>query len=308
MPTESAGNAQHPDVKDILFLVLIGFFLLAPWLSSNVVSLNAEERVWEVTKTMMRSKNFMVPYLNGEPHLTKPPMMYWLGAFAGFLLHREDPLIVRVPSMLCAIGAMCLTYLLGCRIKSRQIGFLAALVLVSSNLFTERSKLGTFDVALTAGVVLALYGAWLWTSSQKKSGVVLLFLGSWLGFMIKGPIAWLIIGIGVIGQLVMRKELKRLVSWRVLIFIVVLLVCSFLWFGYLIVHEPSARAVFVNELTLPFGHVGESSTAKHFKPFYQYLLDLPGDILPWTVYLPMIESLPCGFFLSGLGGMCSFFQ
>ena len=283
-----ASGGQQPNTKHILLLILIGIFVLSPGLRPSVISLESEERAWKATQNMLHTKNIMVPYLDGEPHLTKPPLFYWMGAITGFISHRDDPFIVRLPSVVCAIVMMVLTYLLGSNLNSRQVGFLAALILVSSNLFTGRANLGTFDIALSAAILLALYGGWQWINSQKKSGVILLFAGSWLGFMIKGPVAWLIIAIALIGQLAIRKELKRLVAWHTLIFIVILLIFSSLWFVYLIIYEPLAKNVFVDELLLVFGKTSPSSTAKHFKPIYQYLLDLPGNIIPWTVYLPMI--------------------
>jgi 4-amino-4-deoxy-L-arabinose transferase-like glycosyltransferase len=284
-------SAQEPRAKHILLLIIIGILVLGPALGSSVVWLNAEKRVWEVTQTMLHTKSFMVPYLGGEPHLTKPPLVYWMGAVTGLLSHRDDAFVIRVPSVLCAIICMVFTYLLGCNLESRRVGFLAALILVSSYLFTERGVLGTFDIPLTAAVVLALYGAWQWVSSRKKAGVILLLLGSVLGFMIKGPVAWIIVTIAVIGQLAMRRELKRLATWHILAFIGVLLVCSSVWFVYVIVREPLAKTVFVNELSLVVGKVPHSPTAKHYKPFYQYLVELPRNVAPWSIYLPLIALL-----------------
>jgi 4-amino-4-deoxy-L-arabinose transferase-like glycosyltransferase len=284
----SAISGEQPTAKHIYFLILIGMFVLSPVLIPNVVTINAEKRVWEVTQHMLQTKNFMVPNIEGSPHLTKPPLLYWLGAITGLALQRDDVVIVRLPCAISAIVCIVLTYLMGCSLKSRELGFLSALILISSNSFTGRSLLGTFDIALTAAVLMAIYGSWQWINARKKSGIILLFVGSFLGFMIKGPVAWLIVGIVFLGELSIRKELKRLLHWETLIFSIILFACSSLWFIYLVIHEPLARTVFVNELLLPLGMVSQHPTAEHFEPIYQYLLLLPGNIIPWTAYLPML--------------------
>jgi len=281
-------SGEQPAAKHIYLLILIGMFVLSPVLIPNAITINAEERVWEVMKYMLQTKNFMIPQIAGKPHLTKPPLLYWLGAITGLALRRDDVVIVRLPCAVSAIVCMILTYLMGCSLKSRELGFLAALILISSNAFTGRSLLGTFDIALTAAVLVAIYGSWQWINARKRYGIILLFVGSFLGFMIKGPVAWMIVGIVILGELAIRNELKRLLRWETVIFSVVLFACSSLWFIYLIVHEPLARTVFVNELLLPFGMVSRHHTAGHFAPVYQYLLLLPGNIIPWVIYLPML--------------------
>ena len=281
-------SGERPAAKHIYLLILIGMFVLSPVLIPNVITINTEKRVWEVTQHMLQTKNYMVPYVEGNPHLTKPPLLYWLGAITGLALRRDDVVIVRLPCAVSAIVCMVLTYLMGCSLKSPELGFLSALILISSNAFTGRSLLGTFDIALTAAVLMAIYGSWQWINARKKSGIILLFVGSFLGFMIKGPVAWLIVAIVLLGGLAIRKELKRLLRWETLIFSIILFACSSLWFIYLVVHEPLARTVFANELLLPLGKVSSHPTAKHFEPIYQYLLLLPGNIIPWTIYLPML--------------------
>jgi len=287
-PAAVPSAGERPRTVHAVLLFLIAVAALSPGLGSSPVSLNAEERIVQVTQTMLRTGEYMVPYLDGEPHFTKPPLYYWMSVAAGRVLGRADALVARIPAVLCAGLAVALTYLLGCALRSRAVGLMAGAILLTCMLFTERSHVATFDIALTTAVALAVYGGWRWLEEAGWAGVALLFAGAALGFMIKGPVAWIIVAIALIGALAMRGRLRRLLSWRAGAFILALIAVSSVWYVAVMVRDPLARQVFHDELMLYMGAPAEQHTARHYEPFYQYLLGLPADIAPWSAYLPVV--------------------
>lgn len=287
MQTIANKVGQSPSARDCALLALLAFAALLPGVFSKVTWLNAEERIWNATQTMLRTGDYLVPHLDGKPHLTKPPLVYWMGAATGRILGRDDVLIVRLPGMLCAIFSALMTYAWACRLRSRRVGVFAALILLSSLLFVTRAQVAVFDMPLTAAVIMAVYGAWRWVTGGSRAGAAALFAGAVLGFMIKGPVAWLHIGLAVIISLALRRELRRLVSLRALGFMAGVIVCSLPWYLYIVMHEPEGIKVFFGQLAQRFAKV-PGETAGHHEPIYQYLLWLPHDLAPWTLFIPVL--------------------
>jgi len=105
---------------------------------------------------MLRSGNWIVPTLYGEPLLTKPPGMYAAIALASWPAGRVSAATSRLPSALAASATVFLFYAVFARRMGRRAGLVAAVLLPSSVLWLNRVPSAEIDLLQLAWVSAAL--------------------------------------------------------------------------------------------------------------------------------------------------------
>src|SRR6516164_4630788 len=73
----SSAPAGQPARPAALLLVLLPGLLLYPCLRFRLFEPD-EGRYAEIPREMLQRGESVVPYLQGEPYLDKPPLLYWL--------------------------------------------------------------------------------------------------------------------------------------------------------------------------------------------------------------------------------------
>lgn len=94
-----------------------------------------EGYVVRTVQEMHERGGWVVPWYNGEPRLTKPPLSYWLTGLAAWAadgLGQVRPWHGRLPSLLAGLGLVLLTLALGRRLFDRGTALLGAALLASS--------------------------------------------------------------------------------------------------------------------------------------------------------------------------------
>jgi 4-amino-4-deoxy-L-arabinose transferase-like glycosyltransferase len=104
----------------------------------------------------LRSGNWIVPTLYGEPLLTKPPGMYAAIALASWPAGRVSAATARLPSALAASAIVFLFYATFARQFGRRMGLLAAALLPASVLWLQRVPSAEIDLLQLAWVTAAL--------------------------------------------------------------------------------------------------------------------------------------------------------
>jgi 4-amino-4-deoxy-L-arabinose transferase-like glycosyltransferase len=104
----------------------------------------------------LRSGNWVVPTLYGEPLLTKPPGMYAAIALASWPHGSVTVLTARLPSSLAATGIVFLFYAAFARRFGGRAGLLAAALLPASFLWLNRVPSAEIDLVQLAWVAAAL--------------------------------------------------------------------------------------------------------------------------------------------------------
>ena len=109
----------------------------------------------EPAREMVASGDWVTPRLNGEPFLTKPPLMYWLSApvfaFAGPTEY------VRLWSVLAALATIAATGALGRELFGDAAGLTTATVLATTAGFFVEARMLRTDMVLVLAVTLAFY-------------------------------------------------------------------------------------------------------------------------------------------------------
>src|SRR5262245_13335251 len=105
-PHAVARGDSTPRPRVIMALVVL-VSIAMPWIASWNHPLHApdEGRYGTVSAAMAESGEWLVPRFRGMPHLTKPPLIYWLEAASIRALGRHE-FALRLPSL--AAGSLTL--------------------------------------------------------------------------------------------------------------------------------------------------------------------------------------------------------
>jgi 4-amino-4-deoxy-L-arabinose transferase-like glycosyltransferase len=167
--------ARSPGLAAVL---VIGVVLLATSAIGGLFE-PTETRYAEIAREMNASGDWLVPRLDGIPHLHKPPLAYWASALGMKLLGPDAP-GARMPAALAAVGMLAA---LVCASRRRFAALtgdsqLAIWLLGTSALFVALSRALASDPFLAAGVAL------FWSCAPSP----LALAGIGIGFMAKGPV------------------------------------------------------------------------------------------------------------------------
>ena len=106
---------------------------------------------------MFTHGDWLLPRLNGELYLTKPPLLYWIAASVSYLFGTANEWAVRLPSAIAAAAIAVVAY----RYALRQFGVWPALFTVqlliantSFAIFARRAELEMLLTALCFGSLL----------------------------------------------------------------------------------------------------------------------------------------------------------
>lgn len=257
----------------IVLLAVIPLYLT--WTFDHSLWNPDETRDAGIASEMFRSGEYVVPKLNGEPFLEKPPLYYWTCALIYKLTGHLTAGTTRLPSALYGILGVLFTFLIGKRLFSERVGLFAAAILATSVQYFRMSHFALMDVALTALVT----GAFFFYLKGSKTGFLVFTI---LAFYAKGFLGILLPGLVVTLHLLTEKKPKELFA-IIGLGIVLFSILVGPWF-YGLWKEGGARFL---EIFLIDNHWKRffSSSADHTEHFwFFYFLSFPVDFLPWTFF------------------------
>ncbi len=188
-PGEPISLPGRPSLVALFTLIVLPAVLLYPYLSFPLLEPD-ESRYAEIPREMLQRGDPIVPVLQGEPYLDKPPLLYWLVA-ASYRLFGVSEWAARLPSALAVHGTILLIYLLGRRVLGERSAFVGAMALALAPGFVTIGRMLILDGLLTFWTTLALFAAFEALRGDR------LHAGWWLtaaaacgfGVLTKGPIA-----------------------------------------------------------------------------------------------------------------------
>lgn len=172
---------------------------LAAWVgSAQMRDLPLEDHeifVVETAQEMHARGDWIVPYFNDEPRLTKPPLNYWATGLAAWLSGSLDhirPWHGRLPSVLAGLGLVGLALFLGARLFDRTTALIAASIVATSPgffLYTHNARPELlYSFWCTAGLA-CFAAAWQAPAASRRQRQAA--YGLWLSFALatltKGP-------------------------------------------------------------------------------------------------------------------------
>lgn len=148
--------------------------------------------------------DWIVPTFNGGPRYDKPPLVYWMQIVCYRLLG-DNEFAARLPAALCMGAIVVVLALWGSALASRATGYLAALIFVTCLQVFVHGRAAVADPPMILFVVVAAWSGWEWLWASEKRVPALCFWGALaLGFLAKGPIAW--VPIGMVGWAAWKRH------------------------------------------------------------------------------------------------------
>ena len=174
-------------------LFVLSGALLYPCVSFHLFEPD-EGRYAQIPREMLTAGVWVVPTLQGEAYLDKPPLFYWLVMISYSIFGFSDGAARLVPA-LAMHGAIMATYLLGRRAVGEREAFWGALLLTVSPIFLGVGRLLVLDGLLTQWVTMALLAAYVAQADDRlKAGCWLLAaMASGLAVLTKGPVALVLV-------------------------------------------------------------------------------------------------------------------
>ena len=150
-------------VKTALFLLVVLCWLL-PGLVGHDPWKPHEAHTMGVVYSMIKSGDWLVPMLAGEPYLVRPPLYYWTAAFFAKVFSPLLPLhdAARLASGFYMALAILLVTLAGAKLFGPRFGRVTALIFIGSFGLLVTAHMLSADTAMLAAAALVTYGlAWL---------------------------------------------------------------------------------------------------------------------------------------------------
>ncbi len=187
--TSAADGNTRVRPLSLLVLLLLPAVLLYPTRSFHLLEPD-EGRYAQIPKEMLQGGSWVVPTLQGEPYLDKPPLMYWLVAlsYGVFGISAES---ARLVPAVCVHLTILLVYLLGRRSVGERAAFWAALLLSVAPGYVGIARLILLDGLLTLCVTASVLCGFeaVRAGTLKRGWWLAAATASGLGFLTKGPIS-----------------------------------------------------------------------------------------------------------------------
>ncbi len=195
----------------LLALAVLPLFLTFPL---DVIDIDSSQYA-EISREMTDSGNWFFIRDNGRRYLDKPILTFWkIGA--SFTLFGQNNYAFRLPAILMTLislwGVFTITRLYSGNVKRSWLAVL--LYALSPGLYAMVVD-PKIDVYVTPYIILVF--AFYYLGTKKHSAYYYaMFLAMGLGFVTKGPIAVVIPGIGIGGDILFRRDWKRLLEMKLI--------------------------------------------------------------------------------------------
>lgn len=281
--------ARFPSTRWILICAFLYAALTLAFLGSRPIKRVQEARVLETSRQMLDSPDWhgwLVPELNGEARLRKPPLCYWYTA-AAFNVLGVNEWAGRLPSLAIGWGCIVVTYFFGRDLLGRRGGFLAAAILATSHFFIRFIRANETDIPAMLGVILACWAMTRGAGIRHASGSANIEKGHWAWFhlaafgiglacMSKGaPAIFPLVFLGLLCWAMRSKSpaVRFLLSGAPLTALALIVP----WFTYAL-NDPAARQVGEEIIVVTSG-------SNHRGIFLEYIPTVLHMLMPWTPVL-----------------------
>ncbi len=304
-PSTSLDSEARNTLQPLSHRIQIALFFTALFVA---LFLNGQRSLWDTSETryaeasreMVASNNWLYPQIEGHPHLTKPPLTYWVIAASIKGLGKGEWSVRLGPAFSFAFAALLTALLANLLLNDpRRALFAGLLQMLSPLAFFGAHVLttDTFVAVFVLGYFWAMWNALLASEDGRgRRWALLMHLFLVLAFLTKGPPAWLPAGAAIVFLILNRSRYP----WRRLCRpegITLLVAGSLAWYVAVLVMVPDAAAVWREEaLQKVFVASSRNMPASYYIPI------LLGGVLPSVIVLLIsfrsnrLSAAPAKFF------------
>ncbi|MFQ5692992.1 MAG: ArnT family glycosyltransferase, partial [Nitrospinota bacterium] len=244
-----------------------------------------EGRYAEAARTMVLSGDWVVPRVNGQIHLEKPPLLYWLAA-ASFTVFGMNETSARLVPALSALLAALMVFLLGRRIYGETGGWLAAFILLTGMTWSVYARFLTTDVPAVAFQAVSLWAYWRARETGARRYLIAFAAALAAGVLTRGLLALSFPIFTIVAFCLIRREWKPRDPGGWLLAAVLFFALAAPWHVAVEMRLPGFLRHYLVE-----NHLGRFVGA--YPPrgmsslsFGGFWLTALGGLLPWSFFLP----------------------
>ncbi|WP_142810199.1 ArnT family glycosyltransferase [Tepidiphilus olei] len=268
--------------RRLLFVTFLLGALVFYWGLGDIALLSFNEARRAVpAEGMFRSGDWLLPRLNGELYLAKPPLLYWLAAACAWLFGATNEWAVRLPSALAASLCVWVCYRHARRVFGSWPALFATQILIANAGFAVFARRAEIEMLLTTLCVASLLAAlryvqgeggraWLWLSYG--------LLG--LAMLTKGPLVLLFVTLPLLALALSSRGTRH---WQALydpLGWLIFLLVGLSW--YAVVTWKLGWDVWTSIIQVDMVDKIQESTSD---PFYDYIIWIVGDFFPVSLLL-----------------------
>lgn len=257
-------------------------------------SITGQDEYWLSFRTPMETLergDWFTPWVNGEPRLKKPPLLYW-AMLLSYKVFGISLFAARIWGVLAGAGLAACSALLYRELFKRS-GILAGLITLGTISVAIEGRRAMLDLPLAFFTALAVYFAVRWGRSGRPAWILWAAFSLGLSFLVKGPVGIILFAVAAAGAIIVFRRWHFLASnWRHVLWACLLLVAvslpwpivmAWLWPDFLkiIDGEVAARGIGTVHVKSPFSTLGGAF----------------GLVFPWSLILlaALIRSIyPAG--------------
>ena len=264
-------------------MFLLGLSLFFPGLGARDFWAPVEPRYGEIARVMFNKGEWIVPTINGDLYTDKPILYFWIILIASKIFGGVSEWTVRLPAALGGVGFVVTTYLMGRDFFSARVGFYGAIILATSVRVIWESRWAHIDMLFCFLFMLTIYfGARSLFRKGNPYEILLAYAFMALATLAKGLIGVVLPGILFVAFVLAERDWRLIAAAKLPLGIPIFLLVAAPWF-YL-VHQATdgkwlSDFIYIHHLRRYTVRAG------HRQPFYYYFMTLPGDFLPWTIFL-----------------------
>jgi 4-amino-4-deoxy-L-arabinose transferase-like glycosyltransferase len=182
-----------------MLLLFVGFTLLFCLGNQTLPLIDRDEpRFAEAAREMLQTGDWIVPRFNAAPRYDKPPLIYWMQIGAYRVLGDSGgagAFAARLPAAICTGLSVVLLALWGGRMGGRLHGIRSAMIYGLCVQVFVHGRAAVADPPMVLFTIAAAWAGWEWLQQPRRTDLALVFwISLALGFLAKGPIAWVPLG------------------------------------------------------------------------------------------------------------------
>lgn len=207
---------------NLLFFSAIAVYLAG--MAVDVMEVDAAQYA-SLSREMAETGDYLEIHHRGKDYLDKPPFLFWVSSV---WIKTFGPFnwTYKLSSILFSILGIISTYKLGHLLYNKRIGFVAAIMLATSQAYFLFNQDVKTDTILTGAVIFSIWQLMSFVFYRHKMHLVGGFVGIALGMMTKGPIAIMVPVLALSSYFIGRKRYKEFFRkdwlWGILIVLVML--------------------------------------------------------------------------------------
>lgn len=177
-------------------------------------------------REMFETGDWLLPHLNGELYITKPPLLYWFVVSIAHVFGSVNEWVVRLPSALAASATAYMVYQFTLKRFGAWSALFALQILIANTSFAMFARRAEIEMLLTALCIGALFSAIRYLQAGAGRGWIYLsyFLLA-LAMLTKGPLVLLLVTLPIIFLAIVQRDTRSLqlikdpVGWAIFLLV-----------------------------------------------------------------------------------------